>query len=114
MLIRKIAKAPKRSSRFRSQKHLNHVRSHACVVCDASAPIEVAHVRLGSGAGMGEKPHDYLTVSLCKTCHTRQHTIGEATFWQRFAEKDPQAIIAAFIASSPVRREIETHRAEHG
>jgi hypothetical protein len=107
MLIRKIAKAPKRSSRFRSQKHLNHVRSHACVVCDASAPIEVAHVRLGSGAGMGEKPHDYLTVSLCKTCHTRQHTTGERTFWQG---RDAQAIIAAFIASSPDRREIEAHR----
>jgi hypothetical protein len=109
MLIRKIAKAPKRSSRFRSQKHLNHVRSHACVVCDAEAPIEAAHVRLGSGAGMGQKPGDHLALSLCRTCHFRQHTVGEETFW-RASGKDPQAIIAAFIASSPARREIEAHR----
>ena len=53
MLIRKLPKKPKRETRFRSQRHLNHVRSHACVVCDAEAPIEAAHVRLGSGAGMG-------------------------------------------------------------
>ena len=113
MLIRKLPKKPKRETRFRSQRHLNHVRSHACVVCDAEAPIEAAHVRLGSGAGMGQKPHDYLAVSLCRLCHGMQHNVGEHTYWQA-AGKDPQAIIAAFIASSPVRREIETHRAEHG
>ena len=107
MLIRKLPKAPKRSSRFRSQKHLNHVRSHACVVCDAAAPIEVAHVRLGSGAGMGEKPHDYLTVSLCKDCHQRQHQTGERTFWQG---RDVQAIMGEFIRTSPARHLIEAHR----
>lgn len=98
MLIRKIAKAPKRSSRFRSQKHLNHVRSHACVVCDAATPIEVAHVRLGSGAGMGQRPDDHRTVALCKPCHTRQHTMGEQTFW---AGRDVDAIIAEFRRTSP-------------
>jgi hypothetical protein len=106
-LIRKIAKAPKRSSRYRSQAHCNHVRSHACVVCDAAAPIEVAHVRLGSGAGMGQRPDDHRTVALCKPCHARQHTIGEQTFW---AGRDVEAIIAAFVATSPKRREIEAHR----
>lgn len=68
-LIRKIPKAPKRSNRWRSQKHLNHVRSHACVVCDATSPIEAAHVRIGSGAGMGQRPDDHRTVSLCTSCH---------------------------------------------
>jgi hypothetical protein len=110
MLIRKIAKAPKRSSRFRSQKHLNHVRSHACVVCDAEAPIEVAHLRLGTHTGMGQRPDDWSATPLCKSCHAKQHTIGEATFWERFAEKDPQAIIAELIRTSPARREIEAHR----
>ena len=106
-LIRKVPKAPKRSTRYRSQAHCNHVRSHACVVCDASAPIEVAHVRLGSGAGMGEKPHDYLTVSLCRECHARQHQQGERTFWQG---RDVQAIMGEFIRTSPKRHEIEAHR----
>jgi hypothetical protein len=106
-MIRKLPKKAKRETRFRSQRHLNHVRGHACVVCDASAPIEAAHVRLGSGAGMGQKPHDYRALALCKDCHARQHTVGEATFWKAC---DPEAILAAFIRTSPVRREIEAHR----
>lgn len=107
MLIRKIPKAPKRSTRFRSQKHCNHVRQHACVVCDDTAGIEVAHVRLGSGAGMGQKPHDYRTVALCKVCHQRQHNVGEATFWKG---RNLEAIIEAFNVTSPAKREIEAHR----
>lgn len=111
MLIRKLPKKPKRETRFRSQRHCTHIRQHACCVCDAEAPIEVAHVRLGSGAGMGQKPHDYLAVPLCKTCHAAQHRHGERTFWQ---DSDVQAIMGELIRTSPVRREIEAHRAEHG
>lgn len=107
MLIRKIAKAPKRSSRYRSQAHCNHIRSHACVMCDAAAPIEVAHIRIGSGAGMGQKPHDYWAVPLCRDCHARQHREGERSFWEG---KTLPLIIDALIATSPKRREIEAHR----
>lgn len=103
-LIRKVPKAPKRSTRYRSQAHCNHVRSHACVVCDAAAPIEVAHVRLGSGAGMGQRPDDHRTVALCKSCHQRQHTVGEQTFWQG---RDVEAIIHAFRTTSPVWHKIK-------
>ncbi len=112
-MIRKLPKKPKRESRFRSQRHLTHVRSHACVVCDAEAPIEAAHVRLGSGAGMGQKPHDYLAVALCKECHQRQHAMGERSFWGPLVF-DVAAILAEFIRTSPVRREIEAHRQEAG
>jgi len=107
MLIRKIPKAKKEGARFKSQRHLRHVREHACVNCDASAPIEAAHVRIGSDHGMGRKPSDYFAVALCKDCHARQHNMGEVSFWQG---KDIAAIIAAFVRSSPVRREIEAHR----
>ena len=109
-MIRKLPKKAKRETRFRSQRHLNHVRQHACVVCDASAPIECAHVRMGSGAGMGQKPHDYRALPLCggpEGCHQRQHREGEATFWQG---RDPEAILGELIRTSPVRREIEAHR----
>jgi hypothetical protein len=117
MLIRKLPKKPKRETRFRSQRHLTHVRGHACVVCDAEAPIEAAHVRLGSGAGMGQKPHDYLAVALCKDCHQRQHTVGEQTFWGEYHEHSygsVWAVIEALIKTSPVRREIEAHRQGEG
>jgi hypothetical protein len=110
MLPRRIPKATKRSSRWRSQAHCNFVRDHACSVCGATAPIEVAHVRIGSGAGMGQKPDDWRTVSLCKDCHTRQHT-GERTFWQG---RDVEALIRAFVAASPRRAQIEQEQRERG
>lgn len=109
-LIRKLPKKQKRTERFISPRHRNHVRQHACVKCGAEAPIECAHVRLGSGAGMGRKPDDYRAVSLCggfDGCHQHQHTVGEETFWRGWKI---EAIIEEFIASSPVRHEIEEHR----
>ena len=106
-LIRKIPKQAKEGGRWKSPAHLKHVRSHACVYCDATAPIEAAHVRNGSDAGMGRKPSDFYAVPLCKPCHQRQHNLGEVTFWRGH---DPQAIIAELIRTSPKRREIEGHR----
>lgn len=102
-LPRRIPKQPKRSTRWRSQAHCNFVRSHACSMCGSAAGIEVAHVRLESGAGIGQKPDDWRTVSLCKTCHQSQHEMGERTFWQG---RDWEALIDAFCRASPKAREI--------
>lgn len=110
MLPRRIPKAPKRASRWRSQAHCNFVRGHECSILGCtSRPIDVAHVRLGSGAGMGQKPDDWRTVSLCQEHHRRQHEIGEPAFWRGI---DVEALIEAFIKASPRRREIEAARAE--
>lgn len=112
MLPPRIPQKPKRATRWRSAAHCNFVRSHACCMCGSTAAIEVAHVRLGSGAGMGQKPDDWMTVSLCGTpggCHARQHREGERTFWRGKAVAD---LIEAFIAASPKRREIEQARRE--
>ena len=72
------------------------------------AGVEVAHVRLGSGAGIGQKPDDWRTVSLCVACHRlsgpSQHNVGERTFWKGV---DLEALIDAFIKASPKRQEIE-------
>lgn len=110
-LPRKLPKAAKRTSRWRSRAHCDFVRGHACSVCDASAPIEVAHVRLGSGAGMGQKPDDWNTVSLCKPCHTRQHEVGEATFWRG---RDIDGLIESFCKASPKAGEIRAKKAVRG
>jgi hypothetical protein len=75
------------------------------------AGIEVAHVRLGSGAGVGQKPSDDRTLSLCRDCHSRQHQVGERTFW---GDRDVEAIINAFCKASPRRQEIEAVRKERG
>lgn len=109
MLPQRIPKAPKRASRWRSQAHCNHVRRHACSKCGAMSGIEVAHLRRGSGAGTGQKPDDWNTLSLCGPCHRRQHSVGEGTFW---AGDDPEAIVAAFIKASPKRQEIEQIKRE--
>lgn len=107
MLPPRIPKKAKRASRWRSQAHCNFVRSHACCVCRDTAAIEVAHVRIGSGAGIGQKPDDWNTVSLCRDCHSEQHRIGERTFWQ---DRDVRGMIDAFCKASPKRAEINAIR----
>lgn len=107
MLPPKIPRKPKRASRWRSQAHCNHVRGFACANCWSTAGIEVAHLRNGSGAGIGQKPDDWNTIPLCGDCHREQHTVGEKTFWKG---KDPRATIEALIKCSPKRHEIEQVR----
>lgn len=105
MLPRRIPKPVKRATRWRSQAHATFVRSHECCVPGCTArPIEFAHVRLGSGAGVGQKPDDWRGVSLCAEHHRRQHNIGEQAFWRGI---DVEGLIAAFIAASPRRSQIE-------
>lgn len=107
MLPRRIPKAPKRASRWRSQAHCNFVRSHECSVPGCGGrPIEVAHVRLGSGAGIAQRPDDWRAVSLCRQHHAEQHRLGELTFWIT-AGLDVEKLISEFIKASPKCREIE-------
>ena len=109
---RKMPKPAKRASRWRSQAHCNFIRSHACSVpgCDGR-PIEVAHVRMGSGAGIGQKPDDRRTVPLCQHHHSVQHNIGEPSFWRGL---DVEQLIADFIADSPKAHEIRAVMRERG
>ena len=76
--------------------------------------VQAAHVRLGSHTGMGQKPDDWRTVSLCHECHIiRQHDIGEKTFWDEYAAKKGctvEQLIDAYCKDSPVAREIREVR----
>lgn len=111
----RIPKKAKRASRWRSQAHCNFVRSHACSVCHSTTAIEVAHVRMGSGAGMSQKPDDWRTVSLCKECHATQHRVGEPLFWdtvRRNGGVDVTDLIEAFCKASPKAYEIRQAKAE--
>ncbi|MBD8552470.1 hypothetical protein IFT85_17420 [Sphingomonas sp. CFBP 8764] len=76
--------------------------------------VEAAHVRIGSNAGMGQKPDDWRTVSLCAACHRgpradAQHSMGERSFW---AGIDYERLIGEFTQASPVKSEILTVQAE--
>jgi hypothetical protein len=127
MLPQRIRKEPKRASRWRSTAHRDFVRSFACCNCGSTATREAAHVRLGSGAGVGQKPDDWRVVPLCKGpganihgyagCHDNQHGLGERTFWDRYAKAHGQTVeqlIEEFIKASPKRFEIESIRKERG
>lgn len=107
----RIPKKPKRSTRWRSQAHCNFVRSHACCACQSTAAIEVAHVRIGSGAGMGQKPDDWNTISLCRDCHQQQHRVGEIAF-EAFHGFSMSEMADAFARASPKAFEIRQVRAE--
>lgn len=108
----RLPKKRNRSERWRSAAHCNFVRSHHCIVpgCD-SLPIEVAHVRTGSDAGMGRKPSDWFTVSLCRDHHAEQHRIGEASFASRYVI-DLHKLAAEFAAASPKAAEIRAEQRE--
>lgn len=107
MLPKRIPKAKKPDKRWRSTAHRNFVRSHECCnpKCPDGRPIEVAHVRTGTDGGLALKPSDWWTISLCKTCHARQHNIGEGPF-EREAGIDMKQIATEFAFVSPKRIEI--------
>ncbi len=110
-LPRRILKPTKRASRWRSPAHCNFVRSHACCACQSEAAIEVAHVRIGSGAGMGQKPDDWNAISLCRDCHAEQHRIGELSFGKKHGFM-LQEMANDFAAASPKANEIRQAKRE--
>lgn len=54
------------------------------------------HVRMGAGAGMGQKPSDFRTVPLTDAQHRDLHDHGERGFWAR-AGIDPEAVMSALL-----------------
>jgi len=116
----RIPKKAKRATRWRSQVHLAFVRSFCCAMCGSSTNIEAAHVRMGSGAGVGQKPDDWRAVPLCAGphanvdeqlgCHNRQHIIGEPPFWRQYQERHGQSVeqlLGGLVKASPRRAQIE-------
>lgn len=93
---RLVQDKPKRPLRLRCPAHLSFVRAHRCCVpgCDGT-PIEAAHVRTGTGAGLGFKPDDSQTISLCVSHHRMQHQVGERAF-EKMTGIDMKALAAAF------------------
>ena len=109
MLPRRIPKPDRPDKRFRSPAHCNFVRSHACCACNSLSAIEVAHVRTGTDGGMGMKPGDYWTISLCKVCHAWQHCNSERALEAKHGI-DMKALAREFVKASPKRRELEQAR----
>lgn len=109
MLARRTPLLPKRIGLTRDRPggnvrrcpaHRTFVRKHACSACGSEVAIECAHVRVGTGGGLGVKPSDRWCISLCRDCHSEQHRIGEASFEKRHGI-NMKALAEAFAEASP-------------
>jgi hypothetical protein len=58
---------------------------------------------------MGFKPSDEWTISLCSTCHSLSHNVGEATF-ARESKINLKALAEEFITQSPHRHKLRQHK----
>lgn len=116
MLPPRAPKKEKRDSRWRSPAHRAFVRTQfGCAMCGSMTNRQFAHVRMGSGAGMSQKPDDWRGVVLCADCHNGdQHTkMGEPSFWAEYERVHGQTVwqlIDAFCNASPKAREIRQVR----
>ena len=90
----------------RSPAHRAWVRGHACSACGSITAIECAHVRTGTDGGVGIKPGDQWTISLCADCHRAQHSLGESSF-EDLHRIDMKALADAFLRASPHRSKLE-------
>lgn len=90
--------------------HRAWVRRHYCSVPGCRrTPIVCAHVRTGSDGGMGMKPSDRWSISLCEYHHLEQHQIGERAFEVRYSI-DMTALASEFAQRSPFRWKLAVQR----
>lgn len=88
-----------RQPRVRDNGYLQFLRRQPCLNC-RTTPCDAAHIRFvppGSGwrhVGKAEKPDDARAVSLCRACHTLQHSMSEAVFWSSVLRLDPVEAVA--------------------
>jgi hypothetical protein len=60
-------------------------------------------VRTGTSAGVGMKPGDRYTVPLCTACHSKQHRLGELTFWSALRFDPLNVELRLWTVSSDVK-----------
>jgi hypothetical protein len=92
---------PRKTTSRSCAAHRAWVRRHRCSVHGCSRlPIECAHVRTGTDGGLGLKPSDKWTISLCQFHHLEQHTIGELDFEAKY-DLHLQELAREFARKSP-------------
>lgn len=72
--------------------------------------IHAHHVRLGSNAGLSQKPSDYRTLPLTAATHDELHSTGEKSFYERnYVEHEKEVLhfMTRYIAEElPIDREL--------
>jgi len=86
--------------------HRSWVKRHWCSVRGCTRmPVECAHVRSGTDAGMGMKPSDRWVISLCQHHHREQHQIGERAFEEQHS-LSLKELAEEFARQSPFRSKL--------
>jgi hypothetical protein len=91
---------------IRSKGHLQWLRGCECSVpsCEYKiSRVEAAHVRIGTDGSMGKKPGDNWAIPLCYFHHRKQHTMGEASFEEKYGIR-MKKIAEALWQKSPHRK----------
>ena len=79
-----------RHPRQKDAGRLAWLRTQPCVICGDNTSSEAAHIRTGhiehgkDYTGMGQKPDDKWTLSLCNRHHREQHGMNELAFWKQY------------------------------
>ena len=73
-------------TKFRSNKHLQFIRTLPCCTCPATAPTEACHIRASLDGGIGLKPSDKYVVPMCHECHSKQHRTSEKEHFKNIDE----------------------------
>jgi hypothetical protein len=84
-IARTVLRGKRAPNLRRKASHLAFIRLLPCVACGIR-PIQgfasdAAHIRTATDGYSGGKPSDRYTLPLCRACHTRQHSVGEVTFF---------------------------------
>lgn len=73
--------------KFRCEKYRKWIRTLPCLVTKTHHESQCAHIRHGTGGGMGLKPSDDWCVPLHWREHILQHEIGEQAYWEDKLDK---------------------------
>ena len=100
----RLPPTPRKETSRTCAPHRAWVRRHRCSVRGCMRlPVECAHVRMGTDGGMGLKPSDKWTISLCHDHHVEQHHIGERAFEERY-DLSMIELAREFVRRSPYLR----------
>ena len=98
---RELPKRPVRIDPNRNPQHLEWIRTLPCCVPGCrNRPSQAAHVRIGTGSGVGLKPPDRYTAPACYQHHHEQHQLGHRAFDAKYAI-DMRAIAEQLAKLSP-------------
>jgi hypothetical protein len=90
--------------RAHDEAFLARLRQLPCIhPCCGFVHVDAAHIRMASSvygateAGVGQKPHDFWALPVCRKHHELEHSIGTRRFWEML-DIDPHFVALRLYA----------------